>query len=64
MAEPTKPLIVSTREARRLLADMGKNKFWRLAKEGEFDLVGTRAKRFVTMASLEAYLQRLREAAR
>ncbi len=51
-----KPLIVSVREARRLLGGISNNKFWKLVKAGEFELVGSERKRFVVVASLHRYV--------
>lgn len=50
------PLIVSVKEARRLLA-MSNNKFWALAKAGAFQLTGTNRKRFVVVSSLKSYVE-------
>jgi hypothetical protein len=51
------PLIVSVKEARRLLGGMGNNKFWALAKAGAFQLTGTNRKRFVVVSSLKSYVE-------
>jgi hypothetical protein len=53
------PLLVDVREARRMLGDMSKNRFWELARSGAFELVGSERKRFVVVASLTAYVARL-----
>ena len=53
------PLLVSVKEARRLLGGIGNNTFWSLAKVGTFDLVGSERKRFVTVASLNDYVARM-----
>ena len=50
------PLIVSVKEARRLLANCSNNRFWQLAKAGAFELVGSDHKRFVTIESLKRYV--------
>ena len=55
----TPPLLVDVREARRLLGDMSKNRFWELARSGAFELVGSERKRFVVVASLARYVDRL-----
>lgn len=59
-----KPLLVSVREARRLLGGCGNNRFWDLVKAGEIELVGSSRKRWVPIASLEALIERMREDAR
>jgi hypothetical protein len=53
------PLLVDVREARRLLGDMSKNRFWELARSGAFEIVGSTRKRFVVVASLKRYVDRL-----
>jgi hypothetical protein len=53
------PLLVPVKEARRLLGGIGNNQFWALARNGEVELVGTERKRWVTVASLHAYVARL-----
>jgi hypothetical protein len=53
------PLLVDVREARRMLGDMSKNKFWEEARLGKFELVGSDRKRFVVVASLKRYVDRL-----
>jgi hypothetical protein len=53
------PLLVDVREARRLLGDMSKNRFWELARAGAFELVGSERKRFVVVASLHRFVERL-----
>jgi hypothetical protein len=50
------PLLVSVKEARRLLANCSNNRFWQLAKAGAFELVGSDHKRFVTTESLKRYV--------
>lgn len=59
-----KPLLVSVREARRLLGGCGNNRFWDLVKTGQIELVGSSRKRWVPTASLEALIERMREEAR
>jgi len=51
-------LLVSVKQARAILGDIGHGRFWALAKAGEFTLVGSARKRFVTTDSLRAYVQR------
>jgi hypothetical protein len=58
-SESSAPLLVDVREARRLLGGMTKNKFWELARAGAFELVGSERKRFVVVASLTRYVDRL-----
>lgn len=53
------PLLVSVREARRLLGGVSNNKFWKLVAAGEFELVGNERKRFVTLVSLRSYVDHL-----
>jgi hypothetical protein len=57
--ESTKPLLVSVKDARRMLGGMGHNRFWQLASQGEFEITGTPRKRLVFVRSLEAYAERL-----
>jgi hypothetical protein len=57
-----KPLLVSVRDARALLGNLSHNKFWAIAATGEFEILGTRAKRYVTTKSIEAYIARLERA--
>lgn len=52
------PLLVSVKQARRLLGGIGNGLFWKLVKRGEFELVGTERKRWVVVASLNAYVER------
>jgi hypothetical protein len=52
-------LLVDVREARRLLGNITKNHFWALARSGAFELVGSERKRFVVVASLQAYVDKL-----
>jgi hypothetical protein len=54
------PLLVSVREARRLLGGISNNTFWKLVKAGEFagGVMGTPRKRWITIVSLEAYVAR------
>lgn len=54
-----KPLIVSVKQARQLLGNLSHQKFWRLVREGHFELLGSKAKRYVTMASIEAYVAKM-----
>lgn len=56
MSTELKPLIVSVKEARRLLGGCGHNRFWQLVKQNAFELVGTEHKRFVVVESLERYV--------
>jgi hypothetical protein len=56
---PNLRLLVDVKEARRMLGNMSKNKFWQLAATGAFELVGTEHKRFVVVSSLMAYVDRL-----
>jgi|HubBroStandDraft_6_1064221.scaffolds.fasta_scaffold2139372_1 hypothetical protein len=53
-----RPLLVSVRKARELLGGCGHNKFWALVKVGEIELIGSSRKRWVTLASLDAYVAR------
>jgi hypothetical protein len=55
----TAPLLVDVREARRLLGNMSRNKFWEQAKLGKFDLVGGPKKKWVVVASLHRYVDDL-----
>jgi hypothetical protein len=57
------PLLVTVREARKLLGNIGNNKFWKLVKAGEFELVGSERKRWVTVSSIRDHVERLRQAA-
>ena len=43
---------------------IGNNQFWALVKAGEFELLGSARKRWVTISSLEAYVVRQVEAAK
>jgi hypothetical protein len=53
------PLLVSVREARRLLGNIGANKFWQLTHEGEFGpLLGSSRKRFVRLSAIRDYVDR------
>jgi hypothetical protein len=52
------PLIVSVREARRLLGGASNNRFWKIVGAGELELLGSERKRWVTVASIQAYIQR------
>lgn len=57
MPEPhIEPLLVSVRDARKLLGGCGNNRFWQLAKAGAFELVGSDHKRWVTVASLKRFV--------
>jgi hypothetical protein len=58
-ASPQPPLLVDVIEARRMLGNMSKNKFWALARAGAFELVGSERKRFVVVASLHRYVANL-----
>jgi hypothetical protein len=53
------PLLVPVVEARRLLGGIGHNQFWKLAKAGELELVGSERKRWVVVASITAYVARM-----
>jgi hypothetical protein len=53
------PLIVSVQVARQMLGGMSKNKFWDLARDGAFELVGGERKRFVVVASLRRFVDEL-----
>ncbi|HMF21067.1 MAG TPA: hypothetical protein VKG24_02950 [Pseudolabrys sp.] len=50
-----KPLLVSVQQTRQLLS-ISEKKFWSLVAAGHFDLRGTHHKRYVTMASIEKYI--------
>jgi hypothetical protein len=65
MPEPHSPppLLVSVVEARRLLGDISNNKFWKLVRAGDLEIVGTERKRWAVVESLHAYVARLREQA-
>jgi hypothetical protein len=56
--QPPKPVLVSVTDARRMLANMSHNHFWKLAAQGEFEITGTPRKRLVFVRSLEAYAER------
>src|SRR6516162_5547424 len=56
--ESPKPVLVSVRDARRMLANMSHNRFWELAAQGEFEITGTRRKRQVFVRSIESYAER------
>lgn len=58
MAQPP-PLLVSVVEARRILGNMSRGKFWAEAKLGKFELVGSERKRLVVVASLHRYVDQL-----
>jgi|SRR5271166_226045 len=54
------PILVSVRQARELLADMSKDKFWEEAKRGAFgELVGNKQKRYLFFVNLERYARGL-----
>lgn len=53
-----KPLLVSVSQARQLL-NISEKKFWALVAAGHFDLRGTHHKRYVTMASIEKYIDQM-----
>ena len=57
------PLLVDVREARRLLGNISNNAFWRIARAGELELVGTTRKRWVTVESIRDHVERMRAAA-
>jgi len=56
--ESPKPVLVSVRDARRMLANMSHNRFWELAAQGEFEITGTKRKRQVFVRSIESYAER------
>lgn len=56
--ENLKPLLVSMKEAQRYIA-VGRNKLWKLAKQGEIEIVGSETKRYAVVASLDAYVARM-----
>ena len=60
MSEQLEPLLVTVREARKLLGNVGNGKFWKLVKAGELELIGTERKRWVIVASLHDYVERAR----
>jgi hypothetical protein len=53
-----KPLVLSVRDGRKFLGNIGPNKFWDLVKRGELELIGSEHKRWVTVASCERYVER------
>jgi hypothetical protein len=53
------PLLVDVKQARQMLGNMSRNKFWALAKAGAFELVGSERKRFVVVTSLRAFVDQL-----
>jgi len=53
MPEQLLPLLVTVKEARRLLGGIGNNQFWKIAKAGELELVGTVRKRWVVVESIK-----------
>jgi hypothetical protein len=53
-----KPLLVSVAQAQQLLS-ISEKKFWALVAAGHFDLRGTHHKRYVTMSSIERYIDQL-----
>jgi hypothetical protein len=53
-----RPLLVSVRQARELLGGCANNRIWKLIKDGELEVVGTERKRWVSFASIEAYVER------
>lgn len=55
-SEELKPLLVPIKEARRTLGGISHNRMWRLIAEGHFEVVGHKAKRYITTKSLEAYV--------
>ncbi len=54
-----KPLLVSVREARRLLGDISNNRIWALIRTGELQIVGSRRKRWVVLASINAHVEQM-----
>ena len=42
-----------------MLGDMSKNRFWEEARAGKFEIVGSERKRFVVVATLKSYVDRL-----
>ena len=62
-SHPTPPILVSVREARRLLGNMCAGTFWQKATRGEFgELVGNERKRYVYYAALMRYAVNLERA--
>jgi hypothetical protein len=53
------PLLVDVREARRLLGNMSRNKFWAEVKLGKIQLVGGPKKKWAVVASLHEYVDEL-----
>jgi hypothetical protein len=54
------PILVSVRQARELLANMSKDKFWEEVKRGALgELVGSRVKRFLFYENVKAYARAL-----
>jgi hypothetical protein len=53
-----KPALLRVKAARQYLANMGHRKFWTLAAQGEFEVVGQPKCRLVTTESLDAYIAR------
>jgi len=53
MTSELEPLLVTVKEARRLLGGIGNNQFWKIAKAGELELVGSERKRWVTVESIK-----------
>jgi hypothetical protein len=51
----TRPLLVDTAEARRLLGGIGKNRFWKIAPR--LKSIGNTRKRFWLVSSLERYVE-------
>jgi hypothetical protein len=61
--EYIRPLVVRVKVARAMLGNMGHRQFWEKAARGEFEVIGHDRLRFVTVASLEAYVARQPRAA-
>jgi hypothetical protein len=54
-----KHLLESTKETRRRLGDIGKNKFYNLVKAKELETVKLGSRRMVIAASTDALIERL-----
>lgn len=63
VSRDVEPLVVSVVDARRMLGGIGHNQFWELVKAGELDLVGSKYKRWVVVASIRARVDRMIAAA-
>jgi Helix-turn-helix domain len=58
MSDVTPPLLVSVKEARRLLGNISNNTIWRIIGRGELDVLGTSRKRLITLQSITAFIAR------